>query len=100
MAMIECPECQKRVSDKAATCPDCGCPVAPAVVQTIEQTGKRYKGAQVIGICLSVLGAFIGCVTLSGSEPSPDGIVPGLIVFVIGIAICIFAKIGAWWHHG
>ena len=28
MAMIECPECGKSISDKAATCPGCGCPIA------------------------------------------------------------------------
>ena len=26
MALITCPECGKRVSDKAAKCPNCGCP--------------------------------------------------------------------------
>lgn len=27
MAMISCPECGKSVSDKARTCPACGCPI-------------------------------------------------------------------------
>lgn len=26
MALINCPECGKKISDKAASCPDCGCP--------------------------------------------------------------------------
>ncbi len=26
MALIECPECGRRISDKAAACPQCGCP--------------------------------------------------------------------------
>ena len=25
--MIKCPECQKEVSDTAANCPNCGCPL-------------------------------------------------------------------------
>lgn len=29
MAMINCPECGKEVSDKAKTCPNCGAPIAP-----------------------------------------------------------------------
>lgn len=35
MAMISCPECGKQISDRAAACPDCGCPInaAPAVTQ-------------------------------------------------------------------
>ncbi len=27
MAMIKCPECGKDVSDKAKSCPNCGCPI-------------------------------------------------------------------------
>lgn len=27
MAIINCPECGKTVSDKAAACPNCGCPI-------------------------------------------------------------------------
>lgn len=27
MALINCPECGKEISDKAASCPNCGCPV-------------------------------------------------------------------------
>ena len=26
MALIECPECNKEISDKAPACPHCGCP--------------------------------------------------------------------------
>ena len=29
MALINCPECKKDISDKAASCPHCGCPVNP-----------------------------------------------------------------------
>nr|MDA8228386.1 hypothetical protein [Desulfitobacterium hafniense] len=28
MALIKCTECSKEVSDKAAACPNCGCPVS------------------------------------------------------------------------
>ena len=27
MALIKCPECSKDISDKAANCPNCGCPL-------------------------------------------------------------------------
>ena len=27
MALIICPECGKQISDKAAACPNCGCPI-------------------------------------------------------------------------
>lgn len=28
MALIKCPECGRQVSDKASSCPQCGCPIA------------------------------------------------------------------------
>jgi hypothetical protein len=30
MALISCPECKRRVSEKASQCPHCGCPIATA----------------------------------------------------------------------
>lgn len=30
MALIKCPECGRQISDKAASCPSCGCPIANA----------------------------------------------------------------------
>lgn len=27
MSLINCPECGKEISDKATTCPNCGCPI-------------------------------------------------------------------------
>ena len=30
MALIKCPECGKEISDKAGSCPNCGCPIANA----------------------------------------------------------------------
>lgn len=28
MALINCPECKKEISDKASSCPNCGCPIS------------------------------------------------------------------------
>lgn len=30
MALIQCPDCSKEISDKAPTCPGCGAPIASA----------------------------------------------------------------------
>jgi tellurium resistance protein TerD len=36
MALISCPECSREISDKAAACPHCGCPVEKETVAVIE----------------------------------------------------------------
>ena len=33
MALIKCPECGKKISDKARKCPDCGCPIKKRTVK-------------------------------------------------------------------
>ena len=35
MALIKCPECGKEISDKAAACPNCGCPIKDASLDGI-----------------------------------------------------------------
>lgn len=34
MALIKCPECGKEISDKAASCPNCGYPINAATIHT------------------------------------------------------------------
>jgi len=40
MALIDCPECEKKISDKAMSCPKCG--VTPPV--TCVGCGKQFNG--------------------------------------------------------
>ncbi len=35
MALIKCPECGKEISDKAAACPNCGCPLSEMVTSGV-----------------------------------------------------------------
>lgn len=39
MALIKCPECGKEISDKAKSCPNCGCPICGE----IKVEGKRFS---------------------------------------------------------
>lgn len=42
--LISCPECQKQISDKAISCPNCGYPMQPiAKVATSKRAIKKYK---------------------------------------------------------
>lgn len=47
MALINCPECGRQVSDRAACCPDCGCPIssvpAAAAPQAVVNTSKEAE---------------------------------------------------------
>ncbi len=45
MAMVECAECGKEVSDKAANCPSCGAPIAGIQVATQEKEHSVRSGA-------------------------------------------------------
>ena len=65
MALINCPQCGKQVSDKAAKCPHCGWDFtaqssqsetrvseSEAIATTIEKHRKKWPTFVVIGICL------------------------------------------------
>jgi len=41
MALINCPECNKEVSDKAQTCPNCGVKIKLGILQSMIETGKK-----------------------------------------------------------
>ena len=44
MAMIKCPECGKELSDRAASCPNCGCPIEDIRAKLDEiETEKQLK---------------------------------------------------------
>ena len=58
---------------------------------TIEKTSKRYKGATVIGLCLSISGLII----MYNGIP-----VIGSLAVIGGFGICVYARIGAWWNNG
>jgi len=43
MALINCPECQKEISDKAESCPHCGCPIKNEINDNMyEYNGKQF----------------------------------------------------------
>ena len=42
MALINCPECGKEISERASCCPNCGFPIGIAREQTTENTDSNY----------------------------------------------------------
>jgi hypothetical protein len=99
MALIRCPECNKKISDKAEVCIDCGYPLVrgkPEIahkkrVQTIEQTSKEFKLAMLLGGLLSI-GSCIGMFAAE-NKGTP------FILFIIGIIIYMSGKFLAWWNN-
>ncbi len=89
MALIECPECKINVSDKAQSCPKCGCPIIKGV-QTIEQTSKKYKKQVLISSLFIVIGFF----TVFANAYI------GVVLIFIGLIWLLIGMVMSWWHHG
>ena len=62
MALIECPECGREVSDKALACPHCGNPIAPAERPPVvdRAVAKVAKGLGVLLIILIIIFGLLG----------------------------------------
>lgn len=43
MALINCPECGKQISDQAASCPNCGMPRQKTVNASLSTTPKKQE---------------------------------------------------------
>lgn len=100
MALIPCPACSKEISEMAATCPSCGNPntqiqegLRPPV-QTIEQTSKMYKGGQLLGGLLILIGA------VAAFGGSRSAALFAALAMTIGSIIYLVSKLGAWWNNG
>jgi len=57
MSLITCPECKKKVSDTADSCPNCGCQFTPEKIAEIKVKEQRVQKGCGIG-CLSVIAIF------------------------------------------
>jgi hypothetical protein len=67
-------------------------------VQTIEATGKRWKGMQAIGSLALIGGLVVGGVGLNSGREDFVGL--GLLLLIGGVALTVLARLGAWWYHG
>jgi len=43
MALINCPECGKQISDQAKNCPDCGYPINSEVIIVDKRNNRELK---------------------------------------------------------
>lgn len=91
MALIKCSDCQKEHSDLAQVCPNCGRPARVNQPVLIEQTAKRWKDLQIIGVVLALI---------SLPLMMADAIRVLAILLAVGaIGLIIYARYQAWYHH-
>src|SRR5262245_27946129 len=97
MALTTCPDCKSQVSDRAPSCPKCGRPISAI---TVEQTGKRWKAAELLFAMLTIGGCVTTIASTSGGDHSTTSMVIGAASFWIGLIGFVVARVGAWWQHG
>jgi uncharacterized membrane protein YvbJ len=101
MALINCPECGRDVSDRADKCPKCAYPISgdqtPNKVQTIEQTSKKLKKQTLFSILTIILGIIVMIVSIAFKSDTIKYF--GLLLAFVGIIWLIVAEIKVWWHH-
>jgi hypothetical protein len=75
MALINCDECGKEVSDKAASCPNCGAPIAPVTRAEPAKKKQKYATVRKCKFCGRKLKKVSGMKSLaSGQAPGPFGL--------------------------
>ena len=102
MALIECPRCERKVSEQAEECPSCGYllpPVAdmlrrikPLKTQIGTTPKKVWDFLRFLGIVTMIVGV-ISFISVNELAYSPS-------VVLVGIGIFLFARIGTWLKHG
>ncbi len=96
MSLVNCPECNASISARAQSCPHCGNPMRPTVV---ESTGKVWKVLVLLGWLTVLPGAYLvvrGLGNRGWFDPT-TGL--GIMIASVGIAALIVGRFGSWWNH-
>jgi len=102
MAIINCPECNTKVSDKAKQCPNCAYPFKDNFIKGIDEnlgkvetelTSKKFKGRLILDALLIGISFSFG---LSKNENMHKA---GAILLVVGLVWLFIIKTQIWWHH-
>lgn len=100
MALIKCEECGKQVSNRAASCPNCGNPFYDNEdqVTTIQLQKKKWKLQKLLAVSFLIVGWILMMKGLFGGSHEMGGF-GGFLLFV-GFIWAIVAKLGSWWSTG
>lgn len=100
MALIACFECQKTVSDNAASCPHCGAPITDTYsIEESERTPKIYK-AQYLCASLLIFVCFVLFVSATIMQAHIVMKALALLGFLCGVAWYITVRVAFWWNNG
>lgn len=92
MALITCQECEKSVSDKATTCPNCGAPINDRTTK-IEFTGKSLKVHRVLSlVTLLFVAPFLGLIS--------QNMTTFIVLCSLSFVWVVYAVVASWWNHG
>jgi DNA-directed RNA polymerase subunit M/transcription elongation factor TFIIS len=99
----QCPYCSEIILTTARKCKHCGeildAELRESRVQTIEQTGKRWKAVQFVGALVMLAGVICVLVACAGNLPVAV-LVLGAVLATCGIVTFIIGRVGGWWFHG
>lgn len=92
MAIVNCPECQKQISDKAESCPNCGyrSKKASENVTTTQKTSKKLKQRQLLA-CIPA------AISIIFSNSGKFDLV--IACWVITFVLLIIIRLQIWWEH-
>lgn len=93
MALVNCPECGKSISDQAPRCPHCG---YQGTATTIEETAKKWKALQLVG----GLGLIPSVVFTMWAVQDVASTNIGIGAMTLCLGLYLYASLMAWWHHG
>ena len=84
MALIYCKECGKQISDQAAACPHCGCPLGDSKVAPFAPNRSKYDWLTTLLLCF-----FLGEFGIHSFYSGKTG---------VGVAqLLTFGGCGIWW---
>ena len=107
MALINCTECKKEISNTAISCPHCGASIKTEKntvfsnldTITIQQTSKKLKIHTIYSILIIIIGFILNIKSqLLGTFAIYIAIV-GQVFILIGLFWLIITRLRIWWNH-